>query len=275
MKTRYTLFHFVATVLACAAVAYQTAVLMEAYVGVSEVTKWGIPLATITAALLPVIAESAHTQGERAKAWMLCLPVLVLIAFVLPSAVSRLGEAQEARVAVATKTQVSIATIQADIKAQRAAVAQAEAWKVGECKSGLGPKCTAQTKTYEQRLAYLEKLEGRLDRATPEPTPWLPAWHPALMPIGLELAIWTGFFFGLGPLARRSAAKALTDVKQLPAPVLKAETVVEAPKVLTAKMARELADQGQKQQEIAAAFGINQGRVSELLSGRRELVVIS
>ena len=47
-----------------------------------------------------------------------------------------------------------------------------------------------------------------------------------------------------------------------------------APRVLTAKMAEELKEEGLKHSEIAARFGVNQGRISELLTGKRDLVVL-
>jgi hypothetical protein len=37
-------------------------------------------------------------------------------------------------------------------------------------------------------------------------TPWLPAWQPALLPIGLELAILSLLFYGFGPLTKVSVA---------------------------------------------------------------------
>lgn len=145
-----------------------------------------------------------------------------------------------------------------------AAYAKIEADEAAKIAAGLRPRVEASD--YRQAAELLAVIAGG-DRRTYEA-------HLSLMvPFLLALICEIGaIVFGNLAMEHRTEA----DVtKRLPAPLLKAETVVEAPKVLTAKMARELADQGQKQQEIAAAFGINQGRVSELLSGRRELVVIS
>lgn len=63
--------------------------------------------------------------------------------------------------------------------------------------------------------------------------------------------------------------------RQFPAPVLKAETIPDAPKVLTAEMVSKLKAEGKKHSEIASMFGVNQGRVSELLNGQRNLVVLN
>lgn len=149
-------------------------------------------------------------------------------------------------------------------RAMTAAYAKIEADEAAKIAAGLRPRVEASD--YRQAAELLAVIAGG-DRRTYEA-------HLSLMvPFLLALICEIGaIVFGNLAMEHRTEA----DVtKRLPAPLLKAETVVEAPKVLTAKMARELADQGQKQQEIAAAFGINQGRVSELLSGRRELVVIS
>jgi hypothetical protein len=192
--------HLAAISIACAAVGYQTAVIWETLAGVSTVTKLGVPLATISAALLPVLSEAAWRGGERIKGLLLFLPVAVLLAFVLPSGVSRLGEAQQARREAAQAAQGTLATTKANLMKAEALVAEATQWAAAECASGKGKKCDGQTFTLNQRTAYRDKLKADLKAAEPTPTPWLPDWHPATLPIGLELAAWAALFFGLGPM---------------------------------------------------------------------------
>jgi hypothetical protein len=192
--------HLAAISIACAAVGYQTAVILEALVGVSTTTKWGVPIATISAAVLPVIAEASWREGARFKAFLLVLPVLVLMGYVLPSGMSRLGEAQQARLDTAALGQGERVKAEGDLAKSKALVAEATAWVAGECATGKGKKCTGVTFVLEQRQAHLRELSAKVANLTPPPTPWLPAWHPALLTIGLELAAWSALFFGLGPM---------------------------------------------------------------------------
>jgi hypothetical protein len=192
--------HLAAISIACAAVGYQTAVILEALVGVSTTTKWGVPIATISAAVLPVIAEASWREGARFKAFLLVLPVIVLMGYVLPSGMSRLGEAQQARLDTAALGQGERVKAEGDLAKSKALVAEATAWVAGECATGKGKKCTGVTFVLEQRQAHLRELSAKVANLTPPPTPWLPAWHPALLTIGLELAAWSALFFGLGPM---------------------------------------------------------------------------
>jgi len=277
MTIKYTLPHAVATPIGGSALCYQTAVILETYAGVAGVTKWGVPLATISAAMLPVIAEAAWRQGEKAKAIMLALPVFALIAFVLPSGISRLGEQAEKRVETVTKVNGSASELAADIAAQKAKVDQAEAWMVGECKTGQGPKCKAQTDTYRQRLAYLEKLQKQAAAITPEPTPWLPTWHPALLPIGLELAVWGTFFFGFGPFTRRvesmaTVAKAETQPLQAldytGTATISDDELAELKRILRGKPKVN-------NKELATALGVSPGEASKRTSAAVAAGIVS
>lgn len=268
MQIRYTLPHAVATLIGVAAVGYQSAVVWEALEGVSTVTKLGVPLATVSAALLPVLAESAWHQKEKFKAFLQLLPVVVLMAFVLPSGVSRLGEAQDARKQAATASQGDAARIRADLAKADKLVAEALAWQATECRTGAKTKCEGVTFTLKQRQAYQKELQAQVKSVAPVATPWLPDWHPATLPIGLELAIWSSLFFGLGPLARRSA---LTFERPVTT-----EEMDELKRVLriTAADIKEMKARGMKQHEIAAELGCNQGRISELMSGKRSEIVL-
>jgi hypothetical protein len=147
--------------------------------GVPIVHKLGIPLATVSAALLPVLAEAAWRSGERAKGMLLVAPVIALLAFVLPAGVSRLGEAQQARVNTATTSAAEQARIRSDLARADKLVAQAQDWVASECRSGAGTKCKGVTYTLNQRQAYQRELSGKVETFTPVTTPWLPSWHPA------------------------------------------------------------------------------------------------
>ena len=198
--TTYRWTNALAMGLAAGAVAYQSAVIWEMLEGVSTTTKLGVPLATISAAMLPVLAEAAWRGGERVKSLLLFLPVFVLMAFVLPSGVSRLGEAQQARIQAATISETDQVRIRADLAKATALVAEADKWAASECATGKGKKCQGLEFILGQRRAYQKELQAKVDSIKPVPTPWLPAWHPATLPIGLECAIVVLLFYGFGPL---------------------------------------------------------------------------
>ena len=211
--------HVAATAIAVACVGYQTAVIWESLSGVSTITKLGVPLATVSAALLPVLAEAAWREGAKLQAGLLLLPVVVLLAFVLPSGVSRLGESQEQRRVAAQTIQADQAKLRADLAKADKLVTEAEAWAAAECKSGAGKRCAGVTFTLNQRQAFQRELAGKVEAAKPATKPWLPDWHPATLPIGLELCAWAALFFGLGPFTHtRAPVQAITerDVKVEP-----------------------------------------------------------
>lgn len=212
---KFTTFHGVATAIAVACVSYQTLVIWESVSGVSTTVKAGIPIATIVAAIGPVLAEAAWRQGERMKGLLFSLPVLLLLVYVLPNGVSRLGEAQQAKLETAATQQGERAKAEADLVKSKQLVAEAQSWVAGQCSTGNGPKCKGVTFILEQRQAHQRELTAKVGTMTAPPTPWLPAWHPATLPIGLELAAWVSLFFGLGPLthARKqvAAVQAITE----------------------------------------------------------------
>ncbi len=268
MSTRITLPHGVAIAVGVSCIAFQAAIVLESLGTVSETVKYGVILASVCAAILPFLAESAWRQNERMKGMLQVLPVFVLMAFVLPSGVSRLGEAQDARQQAAVASQGDAAKLRADLAKADKLVAEAQAWAATECRSGNGTKCQGVNFTLAQRTAYQRELASQVKALTPVATPWLPTWHPATLPIGLELAIWSSLFFGLGPLAKRSA---LTFERPITS-----EEIDELKKVLriTATDIKEMKAKGMKQHEIAAELGCNQGRISELMSGKRSEIVL-
>ncbi len=212
---KFTTFHGVATALAALCVGYQTAVILETMTTVSLANKLGVPLATVAAAVFPVLAEKAWRAGERGKAAWLIVPVLVLMAYVLPSGMSRLGEAQQAKLDTAALGQGERAKAEADLAKSKQLVSEAQTWVAGECATGKGKKCQGVTFVLEQRQAHMRELSAKVANLTPPPTPFLPVWHSALLTVGLELAAWSALFFGLGPLthAKRqvAAVQAITE----------------------------------------------------------------
>lgn len=228
MTIQYRWPHAVATIIACAAVGYQTAVIWESVTGVSNTVKAGIPLATVAAAILPVLAEAAWRAGERFKGFLFFLPVVCLLVYVLPNGVSRLGEAQQAKLDTAEIQQGERAKAEADLAKSKQLVAEAQSWVAGQCSTGNGPKCKGVTFILDQRQAHQRELTAKVAAMTPPPTPWLPAWHPATLPIGLELAAWVSLFFGLGPL---------THARKQPATV---RTITEREEPLTSEELEEL-----------------------------------
>ena len=191
--------HAVATAMATAAVSYQAIVIWDMLDALPITTKLGIPLATVSAALMPVLAEASWRAGERIKTLLMMAPVVVLMAYVLPSGVSRLGEPQAARHQAAVLSTNDRDRVVADLARTNKLVAEAEAWVAAECRTGRGGRCDGVTFVLNQRRASAEKLAARLTTAQPVLTPWLPAWHPALLPIGLEMAIVGLMFYGAGP----------------------------------------------------------------------------
>lgn len=192
--------HVAATALAAACVSYQTAVIWESLDTVSNVTRIGVPLATVSVALLPVLAESAWRGGERLKSGLMLLPVAILLAYVLPSGTSRLGEAQQQRRITAEQAQIDQAKLRADFLEAQKLAREADVEAARECKSGLGTKCKGAQATLAQRQAAAKDLAARVEQIRPVAQTLLPDWHPAMLPIGLELAAWVALFFGLGPL---------------------------------------------------------------------------
>ena len=72
--------HATACLIAASGVSYQTAVIFEMLDGVSTTTKLGVPLATVSAALLAVLAVAAWSAGERAKALAAAMGLFVRVA---------------------------------------------------------------------------------------------------------------------------------------------------------------------------------------------------
>jgi uncharacterized membrane protein len=222
---------------------------------------------------LPVLAEAAWRAGERAKALLMALPVVVLVAYVLPSGVSRLGEAQEARHSQASVSAADQARIRADLARADRLVAQAEAWTTTECASGAGSKCKGQQFILAQRQAYQRELRTTVASFAPVAKPWLPSWQPALLPIGLELAIISALFYGMGPLTRvstASAAPAAQEPKKLVAITERDFSVDPITDDELDEIKRVLGMDGLMNKELARRLGVSEGQCSKLVSAAVE-----
>lgn len=264
----YRWHHAVATLFALPPVAFLTATILEQLPNASLAMKCGVPLATVAAAMLPVLSEAAWRAGERFKACLMVLPVLALVAYELPSGISRFGEAQQARVTAATMSAEDAAKARVALAKADKLVSEAQAWVATECATGKGKKCDGVTYVLEQRQSHQAALASKL--ATPAiEAPWLPTWHPALLPIGLWLVTLTGLFYGMGPLTH--PVQALTFERPLTEQEI---SEIKRLQVLTAANVRTFRAKGAKHSDIAAAFGLNQGRVSELMTGKRESVTL-
>lgn len=272
---RFRWTHATACSLAALGVAYQSAIIWETLTDVTTIVKLGIPLATISAALLPVMAEASWRSGARGKALALLLPVAVLLAFVLPSGVSRLGEAQSARVMSASISGASRSQIEDNLRRAEKLVAQSESWVATECASGRGDKCRGQQFTLEQRVAFRDKLQKDLVGTAVVVAPWLPAWHSALLLIGIELSVSSMLFYGLGPVTpdRRLGG--------IPAPVALSSRPVVAiterdfeSEPLTedelAELKRVLGGDGLMNKTLAARLGLSEGQTSKLVAAAVE-----
>lgn len=257
--------HAIACALACGGIAYQTTVVLDQLQHLPATDRWGVPLATIAAALFPVLAEAAWREGSRAKAALLALPVFALIAFILPSSVSRLGEAQSARVVAATLSEAAHGRATGDLALSEKLVAQSQAWVAEACASGNGPKCRGQTFTLNQRTAYRDKLKQELSGSAPAVQPWLPVWYPALLPIGLELSILAGLFYGLGPLTARQRE---TSVKPALKPAVSITERDFAVDPITEEeieeIKRVLGRDGLMNKDLARRMGVSEGQASRL-----------
>ena len=261
MTTHYRWTNALAMGLAAGAVTYQSAVIWEMLEGVSTTTKMGVPLATVSAAMLPVLAEAACRGGERVKALLLFLPVFALLAFVLPSGVSRLGEAQQARIEAATTSEADQARVRADLAKADKLVAEADKWVAAECASGRGTKCKGIEFIQAQRRAYQRELQAKVESIKPIPTPWLPAWHPAMLPIGLELAIVTLLFYGFGPLTHVPQTVAVAPVRAITERDFATEPITDDE---IDELKRVLGLDGCNNKTLALRLGCSEGQASKI-----------
>lgn len=258
--------HAIAVAMAGSAIAYQSALIWEMLGdSVTLITKLGVPLATISAAMCPVLAEAAARAGQTGKALLLTVPVLVLLSFVLPSGISRLGEAQQTRIATATVSEAEQARIRADLIRAEKLVTQAEAWIATECASGNGAKCRGQTFTLNQRQAYRDKLLGQVQALQPVTQPWLPAWHPALLPIGLELAILALLFYGLGPVTidRRAIQTANVVPFRRPSSITEDTDMSKVSQDELDEIKRLVTDSPLRNRDLAHLAGLSEGETSK------------
>lgn len=180
-------------------------------------------------------------------------------------------------------------------KAERLSGAHEAAKQAAATECGSGKKAKCEGKSYTAALAKIEADEAAAAAATLRPRVEASDYRQAAELIATiaggdrktyeaQLSLVVPFLLALlcevgaivfGNVALEHRHVEVEEAKRLPAPVLKAETIPEAPKVLTVKMVEDMKAQGLKHSEIAARFGVNQGRVSELLNGKREMVLVN
>lgn len=197
MTRIYTLSHALATIFGTGALAYQATLLWTGSAA-DTVEKLAFPLASLGAAILPVLAESVW-KVSRPKALALALPGFVLLAWVLPVTATKLATGSEQAILTATTHNTRLEAAQKAMEGARTAFLVAQRDQAAECKSGAGTRCKGANATLANARADLATAEANA-KGTPMPVPALPALHAALLPVGLELTIWSCLMWGLGPL---------------------------------------------------------------------------
>lgn len=213
--------------------------------------------------------------------------------YVVLTSAGRSAHVMAAKAIDATEANSRYAKATARADKAEATYEAAKSAAASECASGDGKRCSGKRITAE--VAKIDAKEARDDAAklkpavaasdylqaatlfstfTGKPKQEVEAMLLLGMPFLLASILELGFMV-FGHLAIGHTV--VEDVPRLaaPAPVLKAETIPEAPKVLTADMVAKLKAEGKKHSEIASMFGVNQGRVSELLNGQRNIVVLN
>lgn len=199
MTRKYRLPHAVATVLGCAGLATQIALLSTSTAQPIEI--WSMAIASVGAAILPVLAEGFWSRSRR-HALALAVPGLCLLAWIVPTVAGKLGARAEQAHLTAQAHNARHEAAQVTLLAARSVFEAAKTEQAAECRSGAGSRCRGAMATLENArkdLIWAEAAAG----GEPIPMPWLPAAHATLLPIGLELTIWACLWAGLGPLLCR------------------------------------------------------------------------
>lgn len=208
---RYTMAHAIATILGLTALGYQTWLVWNTYEHLPLIDKVGIPIASVSAAALPILAEAAWRSKSRFKGFLMVLPALLLLSWILPTTVSRMGEGTtEKRLAAehrASQFRLAEASVDRAMKRHEETLTKA----VAECQTGKGGKCVGSQEAVATATAQLTMAREELAKARPAATAWLPDWHGALLPLGLELAIFTALLYGMAPLVNRMVLSPASD----------------------------------------------------------------
>jgi hypothetical protein len=180
-------------------------------------------------------------------------------------------------------------------KAQEVAAAS-KAAAARECASGKGKRCDGTMATADKDDAYMWALQVRADRQKPVAvqSDYLQAAKLlAVMTGGAEkaieakLALFVPFLLALiCEIGAITFGNLAVEHRQLPSPPTVQALTFERPLTtqetdelkatlkITAKEVNDLLAKGMKQHQVAAMYGVNQGRISELLSGKRESVEV-
>jgi hypothetical protein len=197
MSRSYNATAFISTVLGTTALAYQATLLWTGSTA-PTVEKLAFPLASLGAALLPVLAEAVW-KASRLKALALALPGFVLLGWVLPATALKMSNSSEQAILTATTHNTRLKAAQDALQGARTAFLVAQRDQAAECRSGAGTRCKGANATLDNARRDLATAEAQA-AGTPMPVPALPALHAALLPVGLELTIWSCLMWGLGPL---------------------------------------------------------------------------
>jgi hypothetical protein len=197
MSRSYNATAFISTVLGTTALAYQATLLWTGS-DAPTVEKLAFPLASVGAALLPVLAE-AYWKVSRRKALALALPGVALFLWVLPATASKMANGAEQAILTATAHNERLKASQDTLQGARTAFLVAQRDQAAECRSGAGTRCKGANTTLANARADLAQAEANAG-GSPMPVPSLPALHAGLLPVGLELTIWACLMVGLGPL---------------------------------------------------------------------------
>lgn len=184
----------------------------------------------------------------------------------------------------------------ADLDAARKAAAISKAAAAKECATGKKTRCEGTQVTADRDDAYMWTLQVRADRLKPvsAQSDYLQAaqlisliWGTPATVVEAHLKLAIPFLLVL--LCEAGAVvfgNLAFEHRQLPAPPQVQALTFERPLTtqetdelkatlkLTKSDVLKMMSDGMKQHQIAALYGLNQGRISELLSGKRESVEV-
>ena len=194
----YGIPHAIATLIGVCALAYQITLVAAAKPEPIDIA--GVALATIAIAALPALAHAAWHWKQRLTSLVLWAAAGLLIVWVTPQGIARMGEPTEQR---RMQAQTEAKRLEAAEKAQERATAAFDAAArdmARACADGNGPRCKGAQAVLAERRETLRA--STVPASAISVAPWLPAEHAASLLIGLDLTIWACFFFALAPFSR-------------------------------------------------------------------------
>jgi hypothetical protein len=184
----------------------------------------------------------------------------------------------------------------ADLDAAKKVAAKSKSEAAGECGSGKKTKCEGKQFTADKDDAYMWTLQVRADNMKPvsaqsdylqaakliavitgKPEKTIEANLALLVPFLLVLICEAGavVFGNLAFEHRQLPAPPQVQALTFERPLTTQETdELKAVLKLTKSDVLKMMSDGMKQHQIAALYGLNQGRISEILSGKRESVEV-